>query len=266
MRTMILIALFMCPSVFADDIILTGGKKITWKTLTDNGDTYIVEDAEGRRTMILKSSVERIEKAAAPLPPPLTGATFAFDKKAKLVSLNLIPLLDLKKAIVTGQWSFEKGVLVGSSPLADNSRLELPMEAPQEYDLTIDVARKNGVGDFDIGLVGGGHQFIVAFDSSNCTLSGIGLIEGKPLSQHGQGIPGRFFTDEKPKSIVCMVRKENLIVQVDGKDFLSYSGGWDKLSNHQGHDVRSKKVPFLIVWNGSMGITRAIMSYPKPNP
>lgn len=261
-----LLVLCAVPTVGADELILTSGKKLVWKTLTDNGDTYTVEDADGKRLLIQKSDVERIEKTLPPQPAPLAGASFTFDKKVKLISVNLLPHIDLKKAIVFGDWSFVRGALVGVSPLAANARLEFPMEAPEEYDLTIDVARTEGVGDFDIGLVAGGRQFIMAFDAVNMTLNGIGIVDGKTIKQHEHVVKGRFFVDQRPRTIVCMVRKDHLIVQVDGKDYLSYSGGWSKVDLNPAHAVRNPKVPFLIIWNGTFSVSRALISYPKTNP
>lgn len=264
MRYATLLLTLMVSTANADELILTNGKRLAWKTLTDNGDSYTVEGEDGRRTMIAKSDVERIEKAAPPQPPPLAGAAFTLDKKA--ISVNLLQALDVKKGAVAGTWKLEKGALVGVSDAAANSRLEFPMEVPEEYDLTIDVSRKEGLGDFDIGLVAGGKQFIVAFDAVNRTLSGIGYIGGQSIEQHRKAVKGPFFVDDKPRSIVCMVRKEALIVQVDGKDFLSYADGWDKLSNHAAHEVRSAKVPFLVIWKGTFSVSRVLLRYPKPNP
>lgn len=256
----------LVSSAQADELVLTNGKRVTWKTLTDNGDAYIVENELGQRIMINKVEVERIEKVAPPAPPPLAGAAFVFDKKVKLVNVNLLAGLDLKKAVVAGQWTFERGALIGTSSVEANSRMEFLVDAPQEYDLTIDVSRRSGVGDFDIGLSAGGRQFIMAFDGINLSLNGLGMVDGKPLGQHDHAIKGKFFVDDKPRTIVCMVRKDSLVVQVDGKDYLSYSGGWDKVGLHAAHEVRNVRAPFLVIWKSAFSVTRAVLSYPKTSP
>lgn len=247
--------------VHGDEIVLKDGKRLVWKSIVDNGDSYDVEDGTGRHLTLKKDDVDRIEKSLAA--PPLTGATFTFDKKRKLAIINLLAAVDPQKHVVTGRWRFAKGTLIGTAGNDTNSRIELPAPLPEEYDLTLEVVRKEGAGDFDVGLVAGGRQFIVAFDAADCVLSGIGIIDGKPIDQHGRAVKGKFFSNGKPRTIICMVRKNGLVIQADGKDFLSYADGWEKLSLHPAHAITSQERPFFVVWRGTFEVSKAILMAPR---
>lgn len=260
--TAILLALAFGAAVRADEILLKDGKKIEWTSIKDQGDSYEVETAHGK-VVVRKADIDRVTTVLGS--EPLTGATFSFEKKRKLTVTNLLLGLDMKKASFQGNWALKGTELSGVCGGDANARLFFPVPVPDEYDLTLEVARKSGDGDFDIGLVAGGKQGVLGLDAANCTLSGF-MLDGKPLDGVTNGTLGRFFTNGQARTIVCMVRKTGIVVAVDGKDFAVLPPEWGRLSVHPAHAVPSRDSLFLVCWRGTYSITKAVLSTPKAAP
>lgn len=250
--------------VAADEIVLKDGKKIAWTSIKDLGETYEVDTA-GVKTTVRKADVDRITTVVGKEAAPLTGASFTFEKKKKLTITNLLAGLDLKKAIFQGNWSLKGAELAGSAGADANARLVFPGQVPEEYDLALEIARKGGDGDFLIGLVADGKQGLFALDAAGCTVSGF-CLNGRALDA-SSGVPGRFFTGAAARSVVCMVRKTGIVVQVDGKDFLSCpAADFPKLVVGPVHAVPSQDSLFFVCWKGSYSVTKAVLSTPKAQP
>jgi hypothetical protein len=246
----------------ADEILLKDGKKIAWTSIRDMGDTYEVE-TPGGKISVRKAEVDRITTAILPETPPLTGASFTFEKKKKLVPTNLLAGLDLKKSSFQGQWTLKGNELQGSAGVDANSRLFFTTPVPDEYDLHLEIARKSGDGDFEIGLVAAGRQGMVILDTLTATISGF-CFDGKAPSP---GVPGRFFTNNTPRAIVCMVRKNGIVIQVDGKDYMTCpEADLPKFSISPAHAVPRQDVIFFCCWKSNYAITKAVLMTPKAQP
>src|SRR4030095_1250647 len=153
-----ILAAFFCPLwVHADELVLKDGKKIEWKTLNDEGDVYEVITPQGTKLTVKKDDVERLAKTR--LPEVLTGAQFAFDKKRKLTTLDLLARVDTKRDGITGTWKQAAGAVVerrGTNLIANLAPAYTP---PEEFDVTVEATRKEGLEDLVVGLIGGGKQF-----------------------------------------------------------------------------------------------------------
>ena len=262
----LIIVLFLALPAMADELILKDGKKIEWKLLSDEGDTYEVSTPQGTKVTVKKDDVERLAKSR--LPEVLTGATFTFDKKRKLETVDLFTKIDPKKDVVGGSWKFVGSSLVGTRTGADNAKLQIGFTPQEEYDLMMTIERKETLGDAPgimIGLIGGGKQFGFFLDRAG-GLNGPTLIDGQNNLNNGLGIPGKFFEKGKPRTIVFMVRKEALIVMVDGKDYFSWKADWNKVSVEAFFAVQSKNTLFLAIESATFQIQKAVVTTPKAQP
>jgi hypothetical protein len=226
MKLLLFVFLVALPAM-ADELILNDGRKIEWKQITDNGETYEVKTKKGETLTFKKADVHRLSSGARET--PLTGASFTFEGKTKTV--DLFSVIDSKRDALQGKWKFSGSALVVDSDIATPTPLKINVLAPDEYDLTAVVERKEGVDNFYIGLVVDGKQIMVDLDVASAGLSGLSLIDGRGQDSNGTGTTGQVFVKgAKPRTVVCKVRNEGIVITVDGKDLISWKADYGKAS------------------------------------
>jgi hypothetical protein len=173
---------------------------------------------------------------------------------------DLLTKLDPKSAI-SGQASLSGGTLSISSSGTTHGRFPTSFSPQEEYDLSLTVERKGQSGELLVGVLGGGRQFTVHFDSGGVQ-SGVAST-GRTLDQEDGLVKGPFF-GKGPRFIVFLMRKKGLTVRVDGKDFLTFKvDDWSRVICHPNLAIADKKVLFLGCLNGSFQVTKAMVSSPK---
>jgi len=199
----------------------------------------------------------KIEKRLSDL-----GSSSAAGPKA---TVDLLSKVDLGRDVISGSWKMTGGSLVGTADSA-HAKLQLNYVPPDEYDLTVVAERRDGAEDLEFGLVGGGKQFVVAFDVANSTWSGPAWIDGKTVHENGVGLKGKFFDQKKPRTIVCMVRKDSLTIRADGKDFITWKADWGRVSlQSPAVAVPKKDCLWLVVCNPTTyAISRITVTPIKP--
>lgn len=257
----LLLAILAPGSVLADTLTTRDGKSIEWTAIRDLGDSVEVETVKGEKLTIKKADVEKI--TLGPSTPPLTGASFTFDKARKTDTVDLLSKIDLKRDVVSGQWKMASDGLIGMTP--KHGKLQIECAPPgEEYDLVMVVDRTEGADDLAIGFIGpNGKQVAIFFDSFQST-SGLALVDGKSVDQEG-GISkqAKVFKNGTPKLITLMVRKDALAVQIDQKDFLITKLDWTKVSVHPAHAVPSKTAFFLMTYASTFKISKFFLKVPK---
>lgn len=244
----ILIILLSLPCR-GDEVVLRDGKRLPWKTLTIDGESYVVEAEDGKRLTLKKSDIERIEISRGPTIAPLTGANFVMDKKA--VTVDLLPKAELGSS---QGWKQMGRALVGSATWPTRSVLTFDYELPEEYDLSLSVERVGtGTKDFAVGVVGKGGVCAYHFDAWDASKSVLALIAG----QEGEAVGGRVFQPNKSRLIKILVRKAAVAVHVDGKEFWKGSIDWKSVSTHPAVTVREKKKPFVVAAGGTWNVSFA---------
>jgi hypothetical protein len=239
----------------ADDLVMRDGKKLSWKTLSDDGDSYSVETKDGQKITVKKSEVDRVS-VGRPEVPPLTGASFAFDQK-KTSTVDM-----LSKADVRGSesWKSVGRTLVGSATWPARQVVTFDVDVPEEYDLTLVVERSDsGNKDFAVGIVAGGAQCAFHFDSWDATASSLALLGGVE-SEKG---PGGVFRSGKARTVKLMVRRDGLVVQVDGKDFWKGRPDWKSATTHPSVAVHEKSRLFLVAAGGSWKVSAFMLTSAK---
>ena len=255
MRTLLILAL-SASACLADDIVLRDGKRISWKTLSDDGDSYTVETANGQKTTVKKSDIDRISIARPDQSVPLTGAAFAFDAK-HTATTDLIPKVDLHGG---DAWKAVGRMLTATASWPTRQTVSFDTDVPDEYDLTAVVERADsGNKDFAVGIVVGGAQCAFHFDSWDATASSLALIDGA----ESEKAPGGVFKQGKPRTVRLMVRKGGLVVQLDGKDFAKLRPDWSRVTVHSAVHVQSKSRIFLVAAGGSWKVSTFTMTTAK---
>jgi hypothetical protein len=266
MKVAPILTVLLCSLALGDELILKDGKKIEWKALSDEGDTYEVTTPQGTKVTVKKDDVDRLAKSR--LPELLTGAQFAFDKKRKLQTLDLLSRIDLKRDVLAAggtDWKAAGGTLQGTTN-GPPAKLQTNVTPPEEYDLTLVVEQKDGPGgSFLMGLIGGGKQFLFGLGD---LFSGIDQLNGQSPNDSGSGIPGKFFTKGQARTVTFMVRKEVLIVMVDGKDYHAWKADWSKVSVKPFNAVASQNTLFMLVSRYdvvqlSYKISKMVLTAPK---
>jgi hypothetical protein len=261
MKTAFLFVLAGGSLCTADELVLKDGKKIEWVTLKDQGDAYEVETPAGKRVTVHKTEIERLN--VVPL-VALTGASFSLDKKKSAV-VDVLKNLNVNKAAIQGQWKIEKGALAGS-PGADGGRAMLQTEEvlPEEYDIALQLERAEGANNFWLGLIGPGEKsFVLQLDAYGATVSGPQVVDGQDLKTSSVATKEKLLTNGKARSIVVMVRKAALIVQADGKDFLTWRADWSRVTPHPELEPRDRRSLWMGLSASSYRIYRLTVTTTK---
>ncbi len=138
-------------------------------------------------------------------------------------SLPLLPLIDLTRDSVNGEWQLGDGRLT-SPRVVGATVLQLPFCPPAEYDLSACAERKNGSDALLLGLVVGGRQVVVVLDGWGGTTSGLNLIDGKPGTENASRVEGALLPLRIPCRVDCSVRTNRLTVAVQGIKRIEWQG------------------------------------------
>jgi hypothetical protein len=266
MRCAFVILLLLAPS-WADEIQTKDGKKVEFKALVDEGDSWELTTPQGTKVTVKKADFEKFIPSGVK-DVPLTGASFTFDKKRKLETVDLFAKIDLKNNVVVPTWKLAGGALIGTGTRDAAAKLEASYTPPEEYDLTLVLERKETGAEvpyFVVGLVGGGKQFSFVLDR-NLGESGLYLFKGQNAVDSGLSVPGQIFTKGKARTFVFMVRREAFIVQLDGKDWFTWKPDWSQVSFEGKFAVPSKSSIFFAVGIASYNVTKAVVTAPKDKP
>jgi hypothetical protein len=153
------------------------------------------------------------------LPPSITGKT----------PNNLLKLIDLDRDAIKGSWTLDGGGL--RSPGCSFARVQIPYIPGEEYTVRLVAQRLFGTDMIALGLVRGDRQFVVGIDGSNkYVASGIDRIDEKPFSENETAIKRTLLSNDKTSEIDVVVRKDSIVVQIDGTKVVDWRGEDKRLS------------------------------------
>ena len=222
MKTLALVALLALPCL-ADDLVMKDGRTLSWKSLSDEGDSYSLVAKDGTVTRVKKADVEKFivpREAAEPLTGPLTGASFSFAGK-KTSSTNLIPKAFLERATA---WKMAGAALLAEQVSGGYATVSFDNELPEEYDLTLVAERISGNKSLVVGVGIPGGLCGYALDASDATESFLVRLAGDT----GEHTKGKVFKAGKPTTVKLSVRKDSFLVQVDGKETWKGRVAWSQ--------------------------------------
>ena len=252
MKTLALVALLALPCL-ADDVLMKDGRVLSWKSLSEEGDSYTLVSKDGTVSRIKKADVEKFvipRDPSAATAGPLTGATFTFGQR-KTSTVNLMPKAILDHASPGDSWKQAGTLITGEaiSPLWATLPFDYDVPA-DDYDLTLTVERVSGVKTFAVGVGtpqgGCGYHF----DAYDGTVSCLTILAG----QEGEHAKGSVLKKGQPKVLKLSVRKDALQISVDGKEFWKGRVPWSSAVIHQNIQLRDKGKLFLAMEGGSFKI------------
>src|SRR5262249_5070094 len=169
--------------------------------------------------------------------------------------IDLLKLIDPSKDSVVTTWTMENGVL--HSGMNFRSRLQVPYQPPDEYDLTLVFTTTGDGNPMFIGLVAGGTQCHIFVDGWNKT--GIDNIDkkGTPLTQGTNFLNyGKGDTYGKDNTVLVAVRKKGITLTVNGKTAFAWEGPLNRLSPNPDWAVPNPKALYLGAWDRPLAIRK----------
>jgi len=169
--------------------------------------------------------------------------------------IDLLKLIDPSKDSVVTTWTMDNGIL--HSGMNFRSRLQVPYQPPEEYDLTLVFTTTGDGNPLFVGLVAGGTQCHIFVDGWNKT--GIDNIDkkGTPLSQGTNFLNyGKGEEYGKDNSILVQVRKKGITLTVNGKNAFTWEGPLSRLSPNPDWSVPNPKALYLGAWDRPLAIRK----------
>ena len=174
--------------------------------------------------------------------------------------LALLPLVNLKQDVVSGEFRLEAGVLMVPSR-GDYPRVQIPYAPPAEYDLELLVERKEGGNSFNLGLVVGSSQAMLLVDAGDqgdvCALE---MIDGKNFTANETAVKGKRLPLNRSVAIRCAVRASGVTVTVDGARVIEWKGDAKRLSVWSAWQVPLKNALFIGASGAGFNVSRLRLS------
>ena len=126
-----------------------------------------------------------------------------------------------------GGWKKQDKVLY-SEP-GDLSRIRVPLDLPESYELRLRVERLSGASDFQLGLKSANRTFVIVLDGWGASISGISRVNGRLADRNKTTYKGQVFRNNKPSTVNVSVRPTGIKVTVDGSPIISLQGSSDYL-------------------------------------
>lgn len=127
---------------------------------------------------------------------------------------------------------------------------------PDEYDLTVVIERMDdGKKDIAIGLPVGENTCAYHFDTWDATKNSVALMAG----QEGESVPGPTFKKGKARTVKLSVRKDGLMVELDGRKFWKGKVAWAKASTVDAIKVEKQKL-FIVAAGGQWKVSAFVFA------
>ncbi|MBS0208381.1 MAG: protein kinase [Planctomycetes bacterium] len=176
--------------------------------------------------------------AVKPSPPPAPPPAASPDDAPPRVSVkwkpgqpvDLLPLVDLSRDVIEGEWRQEPGQLI--APIAKPARVMFPTGAPREYVLLLEVERLGSSHELQLTIACGGRQVLAVIDANRGTISGLSLLQGRYVATAGNRSANRgtFLGSNDPMLIACVVRDGAIKVTCDTTTITDWKGKTTELS------------------------------------
>src|SRR6185436_3758081 len=173
-------------------------------------------------------------------------------------SLDLLRLIDPSVDSVATTWKIENGVL--SNGMNFRSRLQIPYQPPEEYDLTYVLTTTGDGNPMLFGLVAGPVQFNVALEGWGRHI--VSAAEKKEINppftkalNYGVGD-----MHGKENTIVISVRKKGFNFTVNGTKSVAWEGPYAKLSNPSDWAVPHPQALYIGAWDRPLHIRKIALT------
>lgn len=153
-------------------------------------------------------------------------------------TINLLTMVDPEKDAVEGKWKLEHSVL--SCAAERHARVELPYQAPEEYDLRVVFTRTKGDGAVVVLLTGAHEAFGLSLDNQghNARFESVGR---KISTDNPTKVPCALQNATR-YAVVVEVRKDSLRALLNGKVLTEHKTDYKDLSRYQLWKLKDEKV------------------------
>lgn len=142
--------------------------------------------------------------------------------------VDLLSRIDPERDALRGDFRFTDGGLVFSGTQA--TQLNFDVDLPEQYELLLAVARLDGEESFNLGIHVGGATTLVVIEGWGRKISGLNLVDGRFGEDNVTSSTLPVFDDASTKLIRVVVRRESVLVDVDGSVFIDFRGSPSRLS------------------------------------
>lgn len=198
------------------------------------------------------------DAVAAPPNPARPAAAPSAGTEIK-AETDLLKLMDLKKDFMQGPWTLDRDGLTSPETYAF-ARVKLPVLPPEEYDFKLVVQKKAGTESLTLGLVAAGQPFVLILHGWGGTTSGIETLDGKPGNSNETTTKGAIFTDDKPRTLLCKIRRTGFLVEIDDKTHMAWKGDWKRVTPSRGWGMPDPPTLFIGSYRSSYAITQASLT------
>lgn len=185
--------------------------------------------ADGRRFYLATSS--QLKLTGVSLGPPKTLPVTG-DQPALTIGepLDLLTVIDPARDALAGTWERD-GMALKSQGNADQNKLLVPVDLPDEYKLTLKVSRAPGGKanneGLNFSLPVGKARLMLAIDSSRATYSGL-YLDNTKLNDSPHSRKGQLLMATGAKELEITVRATGVKVTSDGKKVIDWTGNPDR--------------------------------------
>ena len=142
--------------------------------------------------------------------------------------IDLIPRTDAARHAIAGTWNTGNGTLSVESQAG--ARLQLPWQAPEEYDLEVRFVRLSGAHSIAVMFKAGGGQAALELDAWNQHLAGIQQIAGRDLRANSTRVEQVQLENGREYSVLLQVRRRNVEAFLDGRRLAGWKQGDGQLT------------------------------------
>ena len=176
--------------------------------------------------------------------------------------LDLLPLVDVERQRVSGQWTQRDGVL--ESPKEYGARIEIPYQPPAEYRLTVIAEPLDEPNGLILGQRSGEQRFLVLVNydqgQKQKPASAIENVDGQNVDRNATTIRSALLKKNRPSQIVCTVRKSSVTVSVDGQEIINWRGDSSRLGLSDYWQTPTATALFLGAYDCRYRFTRVTVS------
>ena len=144
--------------------------------------------------------------------------------------VDLLKLIRPDSDAVSGEWKSEGGAIL--SPQRSGARIEVPYEPPAEYRMVAVVEPLDEPNALILGQRSGENRWLVllGFLTGGKSLSALENVDDRNVGANRTTVAGAVFRKGQPSQVICTVRKESVVVSVDGRTLIDWQGTPDRLS------------------------------------
>lgn len=158
--------------------------------------------------------------------------------------IDLLKQTDPTQCWTAGDWTTREGTLV--SPKGYGARLELPSSPRGAYRWTLIVEPLDTPNGLILGQRSAGHRFVTLLNylTDGVYLSAIEEIDGRNVGNETT-FAEAIFRQNQLSQVIVTVRKDRVIVSVDGRTLINWEGKADRLSLSDYWETPNESALFL---------------------